>query len=260
MKDNVWMRYLLAAAVILAVGAVWALADETEMKVEVRNEGGQEITVDVNGVTEIIALGDLAPGEERTYDVNGQAFTVKRVDDHLMLVHDGAGLGAMELSGGRSANMVWVSEDDELGEGARKVIVKKRVGGDPEMMFVGTGEAGDHEVLILKDENGEIDIEALKEKFGDDFEEIHTDGKRVMTWVSGGDEGGPIVIKTGGGMDHDFAVYRCAETGSVLTVKADENLLDSYIDPVSGCVLKRIEGSGQKVVHVEVITEDETRD
>lgn len=260
MKDNVWMRYLLAAAVILAVGAVWALADETEMKVEVKNEGGQEITVDVNGVTEIITLGDLAPGEERTYDVNGQSFTVKRADDHLTLVHDGAGLGAMELAEGGSANMVWVTEDEELGEGAHKVIVKKRVGDDPDMMFVGTGEAGDHDVLILKDENGEIDLEALKERFGDDFEEIHTNGKRVMTWVSDGDEGGPIVIKTGAGVGRDFAVYRCEETGSVLTVRADENLLDTYIDPVTGCVLKKIEGPGQKVVHVEVITEEETPD
>ena len=42
--------------------------------------------------------------------------------------------------------------------------------------------------FILKGEDGEIDIEALKEKYGEDFEEFHTaHGAHVMKWVSEGD-------------------------------------------------------------------------
>ena len=65
MNGSSWTRYLVAAALVLLVGAVWVLAEEIEMKVEVRNEGGQEITVDVNGVKETIHLDDLVDGEER---------------------------------------------------------------------------------------------------------------------------------------------------------------------------------------------------
>lgn len=261
MKDAMWARYLVAAALVLLVGAVWVLADEMEMKVEVKNRGGEEITVDVNGVTEVISLDDLAEGEERTWDVGGHPFTVKRVDDHLTLLHEGG-----DVHGEGQRNMVWVTEKEEGAEGAHKVIIKKRVDGefvdaDGNVMILGDGGHGDHDVLIFKGEDGEIDVEALKERFGDDFEEIDTaDGHRVMKWVSKGGEGHPMMITTGTSIGGDMVVYRCEETGSMLTVKADENLLDSYLDPVTGCVLKKIEGSGQRVVHVEVITKEETDD
>jgi hypothetical protein len=266
MKNGAWVRYLMAAALILLVGAVWALAGETEMKVEVKNKGGEEITVDVNGVTEVITLDDLAPGEERTWDVGGHPFTVKRVDDHLTLVHEGGGPGEVHLLGEGQGNMVWVTEEKEGTEGAHKVIIKKLVDGeftdaDGKVMFLGDCEHGDHDVLIFKGEDGEIDVEALKERFGDDFEETHTgDGQRVMKWVSKGEEGHPVIIKTGTAMGDDFVVYRCEETGSVLTVKKSENLLDSYIDPVTACVMKKMEGRGMKTIRVEVVTEDETED
>jgi hypothetical protein len=57
----------------------------------------------------------------------------------------------------------------------------------------------------------------------------------------------------------DFVTYRCEETGSMLTVKADENLLDDYIDPVTGCVMKKVEHTGVHVIKIreEVISEDE---
>ena len=90
MKRESWARYLVAAALVLLVGAVWVLAEEIEMKVEVRNDAGQEITVDVNGVKETIYLDDLADGEERSFDVGGHSITVKRVDGQLTLVHDKA--------------------------------------------------------------------------------------------------------------------------------------------------------------------------
>lgn len=265
---NSWTRYLIAAALILLVGAVWALADEMKVKVEVRNQGGQEITVDVNGVTETIHLDDLAEGEERTFDVGGHPITVQRVDNQLTLVHEGGDMAKVFHVDGHDGNMVWVTTDEKDGEGAHKVMIMKKGGGeftqtDGNVMFFGDDGPGDHDVLILKGEDGEIDIEALKERFGDDFEEIQTDdGHRVLKWVSEGGEGHPIVIKTGG--EHccggDFVVFRCEETGSTLTVKKDENLLDTYLDPVTGCVLKKMDAPVMKTYRVEVVTEDKTDD
>jgi hypothetical protein len=263
-----WTRYLVAAALVLLVGAVWVLAEEMELKVEVMNQGGQEITVDVNGVKETVYLDDLAEGEERTIDVGDHEIVVKRVDDHLTLVHEGGAMAMVHGSGGAHGNMVWVTEDEEIGDGGHKVVIMKRgegdfSHGDANVMFVGEGGLGDKNVFIVKGEDGEIDIEALKEKYGDDFEEIETDdGHRVLKWVSEGGEGHPIIIKRSGDFSFggDTVVFRCEETGSVLTVKKDENLLDTYLDPVTGCVMKKMETPAKKVIRVEVITEDEEED
>ena len=48
MKIESWVRYLVAAALVVLVGAAWVLAEEKTMKVEVRTEDGQEITLDSN--------------------------------------------------------------------------------------------------------------------------------------------------------------------------------------------------------------------
>ena len=263
-----WTRYLVAAAMIILVGAVWVLAEEMEMKVEVMNQGGQEITVDVNGVKETVYLDDLAEGEERTIDVGGHEIIVKRVDDALTLVHEGGETAMIHEFKGDHGDLVWVTEDEEVGDGGHKIVIMKHGNGDfthadGNVMFIGEGGLGDENVFIVKGEDGEIDIEALKERFGDDFEEIHTeDGHRVLTWVSEGGEGHPIIIKTGG--DHfyggDHVVFRCEETGSTLTVKKDEHLLDTYLDPVTGCVMKKMDAPLKKVIRVDLITEDETED
>jgi len=262
---NSWTRYLVAAALILLVGAVWVLAEEMEMKVEVMNQGGQEITVDVNGVKETVSLDDLAEGEERTIDVGDHEIVVKRVDDHLTLVHEG---GATAIVNGAHENMVWVTEDEEIGDGTHKVIIVKHGDGDfthadGNVMFFGDGDLGDENVFIVKGEDGEIDIEALEERFGDDFEETFTDdGHRVLKWVSEGGEGHPIIINSGGDFSFggDVVVFRCEETGSTLTVKKDEHLLDTYLDPVTGCVMKKMDTPAKKIYRVEVITEDESDD
>lgn len=266
--NNSWTRYLVAAALILLAGAVWALAEEIEMKVEVRNEGGQEITVDVNGVKETVFLDDLAEGEERSFDVGSHPITIKRIGDELTIVHEDGAMAMIHGDAGAHGSMVWVTEDEEIGDGEHKVVIVKRGDGDfshtdGNVMFIGEGDLGDEEVFIVKGEDGEIDIDALKERFGEDFEEWETDdGHRVLKWVSEGGEGHPIVVKTGG--EHliggNMVVYRCEETGSTLTVKKDENLLDDYIDPVTGCLMKKMDAPAKKVIHVEVITADETGD
>jgi len=255
MKLESWMRYLVAAALVILVGAAWVLAEEKTMKVEVRSEDGQEISIDVNGITEIITLDDLAEGEERTVDVGGHEITVKRVGDRLSLVHDGM-MGA-HLHGGHH-KQVW-AEDDQEGTGQRRVVIMKHgddgtisVDSETELMFIGEDDFDAHDVLILKGEDGEIDIEALKEKYGEDFEEFHTaHGAHVLRWVGEGDDEHPIVIKRVGHLDGGaYVTYRCEETGSMLTVKADENLLDDYIDPVTGCIMKKVDHAGVHVIKI----------
>ena len=254
MKLDSWARYLVAAALIILVGAAWVLAEEKTMKVEVRSDDGKEISIDVNGVTETVTLDDLAEGEERTYDVGGHEVTVKRLNDRLALVHDGLMDGDHSLH----HQKIWI-EGNEVSAGEHRVMIMKR--GEAGEVEIDVDGHGDHDVFILKGEDGEIDIEALKEEYGEDFEEFHTaHGAHVMKWVSEGDGTHPIVIQRmghrGGG---DYVTYRCEETGSMLTVKADENLLDDYLDPVTGCVMKKVEHAGAHMIkiHEEKICEGE---
>ena len=238
MKQFSWTRYLLAAIVVLLVGAVWVLAEEVEMKIEVRNEGGQEITVDVNGVKETVYLDDLADGEERSFDVGGHPITVKRVNDRLTLVHDQM-MGDLHHLGEGHSNLMWVGEGEDCEKPCKRVMIMKK----------GDGEAIDVRVL----EGGEGDVVF----FGDG----EHSGHHAMKWIAEDGEGGPIIIKRmghhGGG---DFVHYRCEETGSMLTVKADENLLDDYLDPVTGCVMKKVENAGVHLIEIRekiIMDEDE---
>jgi hypothetical protein len=257
MKLESWMRYLVAAALVILVGAAWVLAGEETIRVEVRSEAGKEMTIDVNGVTEVIAVDDLADGEERIFDVGGREVAVRRVGDRLSLVHDGMFAG--DLHGEGHLKKIWI-EADEADAGEHRIIIKKRCDGetidvdvDTEAMFIGEGGHGTADVFILKGGDGEIDVEALEEKYGGDFEEFHTaEGAHVMKWVSEEGDGHPIIIKH---MGHhggsEFVTYRCEETGSMLMVKADENLLDDYIDPVTGCLMKKVEHAGVHVVKIQ---------
>jgi hypothetical protein len=277
MQQISWTRYLVAAALVLAFGVIWAVAGD-EMKIEVRNAGGEEITIDVNGETEVISLDDLADGESREYEVGGRPFTVHRHGDELKLDHgDGGHHGLFVMSGGGDPEKVWVMKGDHGDHGERRVMIVKEVEGDGkeitvdvltddvhgdhDAVFIGEDLHGEHEVIIMKGDEGELDIEALKEKYGDDFEEFTTeDGKKVVKWVKAGDGAHPIMIqKMRHGMD-DMAVFRCDETGSMLTVKDDGNLLESYLDPVTGCVMEKIDGqAGVRVItiHEEIEVEDE---
>jgi len=237
MNGSSWTRYLVAAALVLVVGAVWVLAEEIEMKVEVRSEGGQEITVDVNGVKETIHVDDLAEGEERSFDVGGHPITVKRVDDRLTLVHDQM-MGKLHHAGEGHSELLWVGEGEDCDHPCKRVMIMK----------TGDGETIDIEVL----EDGDADVVF----FGDGGHSGH----HAMKWIAEDGEDGPIIIKRmghhGGG---DFVHYRCEETGSMLTVKADENLLDDYLDPVTGCVMKKVENAGVHVIKIreEIFIEEE---
>jgi hypothetical protein len=263
MRQSSWARYLLAALVVLIVGAIWVAAEEMEVKVEVRSQGGQEITIDVNGEIEVIDLEDLDDGESLDYEVGGHAFTVRRAGDQLFLEDDRPGKHTFLIGEAGEAKQVWVMADETEIAGARKVVIMK--GGDGEtvdlelleervvpgdFMFFGDEAHGGHRVIVIKGDDDDLDIEALRERFGDDFEEtIDDDGTRILKWVHEGDGTHPIIIGGGPTMG-EFVHYRCDETGSMLTVKKEEGLLDSYIDPVTGCLMERVDSE----VGVHVIT------
>ena len=251
-----WTRYLVAAALVLIVGAVWVLAEEIEMKVEVDKLNNEEITVTINGVSETVKLEDMADGEERTFDVGDHSIIIKRINDQLTLVHEGEMATKMHHVGGHD-NMIWVTDGEEgEHEGHKVILVKEGVvkiedGGENEIFF-GEGHGSTHDVFIMKNEHGDIDLEALKEQLGEDFEEIHGEhGEHMVKIYSGEDGPHPFMVKRMGFHgEGDFVTFRCEESGSMLIVKADDTLLDDYIDPVSGCLMKKVEYHGPKVITI----------
>ncbi|MFV2073053.1 MAG: hypothetical protein ACC742_10440 [Thermoanaerobaculales bacterium] len=233
MRNRDWTQYLVAAIIVLLAGAFWALAEEVEMKVQVRNHGGQEISIDVNGVKETIQLEDLAEGEERSFDVGGRPIVVRRVQDSLTLIHEG-------LMEGGEGGAFFVG--DEGAEGHRVIVIKK-------------GEGG---------EDCDINIEELEERFGDELQTIEIKGApHRMAWHSAKGNCGTYIINSGEQVQGtDFVHYRCEATGSMLTVKKDENLLDDYVDPVTGWLMKKVDGPNVRVITIlhEIKEEGEDTD
>ena len=111
MKLESWTRYLVAAALVLLVGAAWVLAEEKTMSVEVRSRRRAGDDDRRQRRHRGHHLEDLADGEERTYDVGGHEVTVKRVDESLTLVHDGPMCGPP--SWWRPAQKIWIGGDEE---------------------------------------------------------------------------------------------------------------------------------------------------
>jgi len=249
MRKIDWTRYLMVAALVLLISAAWALAETKTMKIEILSDGGQEISIDVNGVVEVIKLDDLAEGEERSIDVGGHPVVVKRVNDNLMLVHEGGMKGHIAPFGEGEHNLVFVTK-----------------GGEGDALFIGDGDAGDRRVIMIKKGEGgedcEINIEKLEKRFGDELKTIEIEGApHRMMWHSAHGGGGPFIFKSGGQFQGgEFVHYRCEETGSMLTVKKDEYLLDDYIDPVTGCVMKKVDGPNVRVMTIVHEIEEEGED
>lgn len=264
MQQRGWVRYLVAALVVLVVGAIWALAEETEVKVEVRNESGREITIDVNGESEVIHLDDLDEGESLDHEVGGRTFTVRRIDDRLLMDHDGPGTKVFFVGEDlpADARQVWVTKDEVAGAGSRQVVIMEHgEGDDVDLDFdVKVDEVhGARSFVVISGDEGELDLEALKERYGDDFDEIvKDDGTRILRWVGDGREPGSMVFYSAGFGGSELVRYRCDDTGSMLLVKKQKGLLDSYIDPVTGCLLERVDdGIRVHVVKVRERLEDD---
>jgi len=161
--------------------------------------------------------------------------------------------------------MTWV--DKEIGEdGQHFIVIKHGEGGSEEgcerkIMFVGEGEGAAEDIVILRGPDGSVDTEALEqaleEKYGDRLQTIDVvGGGEGMTWTDENSVGHQIIVKRLGPADDGLVRYRCEETGSTLTVKKAEGLLDSYTDPVTGCVMTKVEEPVRKVVRVSVVEKD----
>ncbi len=257
MRKTTWMQWVFAAIVVVLLGAFIASAEE-RIEVRVEADGGDEISVDVNGVTEVVRLDDLADGESRTFDVGEHELVVKRVGDNLTIVNDGHAFGSFSgLHEGLSTN-IWVTDEGENIEidGERRMIMVKAGGcedcdeGDCE------GHANAYTIHVDGDDvmlNGEHLIEI------DEIIESH-----------GGGGHGAVFISEDGNMHHpsmmgahqwhsDMVTYRCEESGSTLMVKKDDAFEDVYICPATGCVMTKVEEPELRLITIQktVKTEDE---
>ncbi len=221
MSKQTWVHWVAAAILVVVAGVLIASAEE-RIEVKVLKESADAISVDVNGVTEVVRLEDLADGESRIFDVGDHELVVKRVGGDLTIVSDGHGLGSFDGHGKSLDTMVWVGEDGEDIEidcdggkhQAKKIVV----------MTTGDQEAGEAKTYT-----------------------IHVDGDEVLL---DGEVDHPMIVKTHE-MFGNVVKYRCEETGSVLLVKKEDALQDTYICPATGCVMTKVEEPEVRVIKIE---------
>jgi hypothetical protein len=245
------LKTVLAALVILGVGVAVAMAETLKLKME-RTGDGEVVTVTIDDVTDELSLDDLSDGEQRDIAAGEHTVTVRRDGDRLEVLLDGEPIG-----GTAGHEMVWMSDDGtthQLHGGARKVIVMRDTD-------VADGETRAYAYKISDgelSEDVEIDLEELRERLesGETGEtiDVRVLGPRMMVHA-----GHPAVFMTHGMHGEDRVLYRCEESGSELIVDADDALLDSYIDPATGCLMEKVETPEVQVITIveeQVETDD----
>lgn len=226
MKNTRWIHILIAAALVVAGGAVLALAETFELEFE----DGEKVTVDVDGAVEVITLEDLYDGEERTIDAGTHEVTVSRDGDRLEVALDGQPIGGGSLDFS-DAGRVFVMTDGDESHHDEKIIVSKKIReGEEAMQDIRVEVIGDEEMV---------------------WNTSH--GESVVVRSGGGH---PFVFHGTGEGAEDMVVYRCEDTGSTLVVDADRATADSYIDPATGCEMARIEAENMVIVKTVEIDED----
>jgi len=238
------VRTILAALLILGVGVAIAVAENLEVRVK-RVGSDQMVIVGADGFTEELSLDDLADGEVREIAAGDHTVTVRRDGDRLEVLLDGEPITAPA-----TRTMVWVDDDGvthEVSGGAHKVIVLRDDDADEGEARVYAYKIADGELS----EDVDIDVESIRERIeSGEWEEtydIKVSGPHVMMHSGDGHPGLLTAHAIHGG---DRVVYRCEETGSELIVKADDALLDSYIDPVTGCVMEKAATPQMRVLTV----------
>lgn len=244
MSKQTWVHWMIAAILVVVAGAIIASAEE-RIEVRVEKHNADEISVDVNGVTEVVRLEDLADGESRTFDVGDHELVVKRVGDNLTIVSDGHAFGAF---GEGHATNIWVTDDGEEIEitgdcefSEKKMIVMK-VDGD--------GEAGAQAYTIKVDGDDVVFGEDMNVEI-DEIIKLHGGGDHQAVFISeDGNVHHPSVVGIHGGHP-DMVKYRCEESGSVLLVKTEDAYHDTYICPATGCVMTKVEEPEVKVITIK---------
>ena len=252
MRKQTWVQWVVAAILVVIAGAFIASAEE-RIEIRVEKESADLISVDVNGVTEVVRLEDLADGESRTFDVGDHELVVKRVGDDLTIISDGHGFGSFGAHGAGHSTNVWVTDDGEDIEitgdcefSEKKMIVVKVDGLEGE-----DGEVKTYTIHVDGDEvllDGEHNIEI------DEIMNLH-EGHHGAVFISeDGDVDHPMIIKSHG-MHAGLVKYLCEETGSILMVKQEDALEDAYICPATGCVMTKVDEPEVRVIKIQKKTE-----
>ncbi len=247
MKKSTWVHWVVAAVLVLIAGTVLVSAGEEHIKVQIEKAGDNEVSVDVNGVTEVIRLEDLADGESRSFGVGDHEVVVKRVGEELSVIAEGHAIASVGDHGMSKDVMVWVGDEGENIEIRReKVIVIKTDGDDEGLHNAFTYHiSGDDELL---DGEHNIKIEEILESHG-------IEGHTAIFFDDEGGAHHPTIIKRQ--LCDGMVKYRCEETGSVLMVKKDDAIEDVYICPATGCVMEKVDEPEMKMITISVEEEDE---
>lgn len=257
MSKSTWMQWVVAAIVVILAGAFIVSAGE-RIEVRVEADGGDEISVDVNGVTEVVRLDDLADGESRTFDVGDHELVVKRVGDDLTIVNDGHAFGSFGSHKTIDTN-IWVTDEGENIE----------IDGAHKMIMVKTGGCEDCD-------EGDCEGHASAYTIHIDGDDVMVDGEHLIEIDEiikshGGGGRGAVFISEDGNVHHpsmmgahqwhsDMVTYRCEESGSTLMVKKDDAFEDVYICPATGCVMTKVEEPDLKVITIVKTVEIEDED
>ena len=248
MRKQTWVHLVIAAILVLAVGAIIASAEE-RIEVRVEKNSSDEISVDVNGVTEVVRLDDLADGESRTFDVGDHELVVTRVGDELTIVSDGHAFGSFGgLHEGHETN-IWVTDEGETIEidgdyefELEKVIVVKVVGGE--------GEDGEFKTYTIQIDGDDVMFDGDHNMGIDEIVKLHGGHHGAVFISEDGDVDHPMIIKSHG-LHGGMVKYRCDETGSILMVKEEDALEDVYICPATGCVMTKLEEPEVHVIKIQ---------
>ncbi len=238
MKQLSWMYWIVAAALVLAGGAVLAYADgDGEIK--------KMVKVNVNGNVDSVGLDDLADGETREFNAGDHTVTVTRNGNDLEVLLDGEEIGGHVLPG--SDRMIWVGEDglpEGHGEDLSRHVIVMKDGGE--------GEALIKTVTIQSDcDGGEADCETI---------DVDVSAHPHAMYFAGEEGDHPMIIKHHG-MHEGMVRYRCEETGSVLLVKEEDALSETYICPATGCVMEKVTEPDVKIIqlmHRVEVEDDDT--
>lgn len=249
MKKSTWLGILVASALVLAGGALLALAAPG-------CESGrtdEQVVVKVDDTMQTITLEELADGESREIAAGERTVTVTRHGDRLEVLLDGKELGAPGLGGDELEKMVWVGKNDGAEPAARRVVVVKeaaqREGEPPHTVVIRTRSPGDEEV--------EVDVEALA---GGEWSELDAaaHGKGTMIFTSAEPGAEPVVVMEAGRRP-GMVRYRCEASGSELLVPAEAAVAESYVCPATGCVMTRVEEPELRVIKVvKTVKESDT--
>ncbi len=235
MKKTSVVQAIVAAVLVILGGLALALAGEEPVRLEVRQQAGDRVTVEVNGEPTVVELGSLRDGEERSFPAGAHSLTVRRSGGALVVTLDGHELGAPgEVE---ADSFVWV-QGDEAKVQRKVVVITDGEGGEgaTSQVHVSTddGAPGEH-VRVVKIRRGAGSPGAEAE---------------LLALVG---EGGLEHAHEGGCLDR--VRFRCADDGTVVAIAKDKATQDSYSCPVCGRPMVKEEGPQVRVM--TFVTEDE---